>query len=406
MIDSTPVSATTEVILRKISGIGKCQLKFFIHIVRLVLSLRGRLNYLTMARYGSYSEKSYRLNFGKMGQSYDFKSFNSQLIKTYCSSTLAWVFDPTYINKSGKHTPGTGYFWSGCAGALKWGLELSELAVLDVVNHTAMHYHAVRTSFVKGEESLRAYYAQLLCEQAEELLKISKIMIFDAFFSKKAFVDSICKSGFILVSRLQKNIYLRYAYKGEQKKGKGRNKVYGDKIDLKNLSPDHFTLFEQNQEERAYEGLAHVRGLKRWCKVVIVHKIKEGKVKSALIYFSTDITMSGQQVYDYYRLRYQIEFIFRDTKGYLGLQHTQSRQEEALDFHFNLALTTYNIAKATHWLALDKEQRNAFSIQDIKTQYVNQLLLDRLISIYGKDPSVEINNPEIRKLYHLGRIAA
>lgn len=43
---------------------------------------------------------------------------------------------------------------------------------------------------------------------------------------------------------------------------------------------------------------------------------------------------------------------------------------------------------------------------DIKTQYVNELILDRLISIYGKDPSIEKNKPEIRELYQLGRIAA
>ena len=43
---------------------------------------------------------------------------------------------------------------------------------------------------------------------------------------------------------------------------------------------------------------------------------------------------------------------------------------------------------------------------DIKTQYVNELLLDRLISIYGKDPSIEKNNPAIRDLYLLGHIAA
>ena len=43
---------------------------------------------------------------------------------------------------------------------------------------------------------------------------------------------------------------------------------------------------------------------------------------------------------------------------------------------------------------------------DIKTQYINELVLDKLISIYGKDPSVEKENPKIRELYHLGRIAA
>ena len=112
------------------------------------------------------------------------------------------------------------------------------------------------------------------------------------------------------------------------------------------------------------------------------------------------------QVLQYYRIRYQIEFLFRDAKGFLGLEDTQSRQEEALDFHFNISLSTLNIAKAMHWLSIPKEERGAFSMADIKTQYINELVLDKLISIYGKDPSVEKENPKIRELYHLGRIAA
>lgn len=35
----------------------------------------------------------------------------------------ALAFDPSYILKAGKKTPGVGYFWSGVAGRAKWGLE-------------------------------------------------------------------------------------------------------------------------------------------------------------------------------------------------------------------------------------------------------------------------------------------
>ena len=156
----------------------------------------------------------------------------------------------------------------------------------------------------------------------------------------------------------------------------------------------------------AYEGLAHIRSLKRWCKVVILHTFKDGKVDKAFICFSTDPNMAGLKVLQYYRISYQIVFVFRDSKGHLGLEDCQTRQEKALDFHFNISLTTLNIAKATHWLSILEEKRGAFSMTDIKTQYTNELMLDKLISIYGKDPSVEKNNPKIRELYALGRIAA
>jgi hypothetical protein len=391
-------------ILSKMSDITKCQFKFIPHVVRLFLSIRGRLTYLNLDRHGDYCEQSFRINYEK---TFDFKSYNTSLIQTYCGDELIWIFDPSYLAKSGKHTPGIGYFWSGCAGAMKWGLELSALAIGDIDNHTAMHYHVTQTQAIKGEESLRMYYAKLLVEQAEELQKLSKILAVDAFFSKKPFVDSICAAGFTIISRLQNNIHLRYAYTGEKRAGRGRPQEYDGKIDPKNVSLDHFTLVKSDETARIYEGIAHVRCLKRWGKIVIVHYLKEdGTVRNVSIYYCSDKEMAGLKVYQYYRLRYQIEFLFRDAKGHLGLEHSQSRQEKAIDFHCNMALTTLNTAKAMHWFDKPKAQRPPFSMADIKTQYVNQQLLDRLIIIYGKDPSVEINNPEIKKLYQLGRIAA
>lgn len=399
------VSTFTAAILQKMIGIKKCQAAFISHIVILFLSMRSRKNFLMMGRYSNLSEQTYRNNFKK---DFDFKAANSILIKEHCGSDLAFIFDPSYIKKSGKKTPGTGYFWSGCANSVKWGMEISSLAVADMENHTAMHYHAQQTQYIKtkDEDTLRTYYSKLIAAQAPDMLKISNVIILDAFFSKQGFVDSMCELGFCMVSRLQSNIYLKYAYTGERKKKPGRPKIYDGQVDLKNLREDHFTVLKKTDDEIAYQGVVHVRALGRWCSVVIVHIMKGEKVHKALVYFSTDKDMAGEKVYQYYKMRYQIEFLFRDTKNHLGLEDSQSRQTKALDFHFNMALTTLNIAKAMHWYSIPKEKRTTFSIQNIKTQYINQFILDRLILIYGKDPNLEINNPNIRELYDLGRITA
>ena len=198
----------------------------------------------------------------------------------------------------------------------------------------------------------------------------------------------------------------RYWYTRPQKGGKGRKKEFDGKIDPKNVPTQHFTCIHQNDKEVIYEGMAHIRALKKWCKVVIVQIMKNDKVSSALIYFSTDKDMTGNRVLKIYKMHFQIEFLYRDAKQFVGMEHCQSRQEKTLDTHFNTALTTLNIAKAIHWLSIPKEQISAFSMADIKTQYINKPILDEIISIYGKDPKVEKNKPEIRRLYQLGRIAA
>nr|WP_309575536.1 hypothetical protein [Moraxella osloensis] len=61
----------------------------------------------------------------------------------------ALAFDPSYINKTGKHTDGVGYFWSGVVNKAKWGLELGGLDVLDIDRHASFHLNAMQTIEVK-----------------------------------------------------------------------------------------------------------------------------------------------------------------------------------------------------------------------------------------------------------------
>lgn len=391
-------------ILGKMTGISKCQLKFFPHIALLYLSMRTRLNYLMFWRHGKYCPESYGLNFEKP---FDFALFNTNLINVVCGQERLLFFDPSYLSKSGKKTPGVGYFWSGCASAVKWGLELMSIAIGDVENHSALHYSSALTKYQKGKDSLRMYYANWINKQATVLQKISKVLVVDAFFSKKPFIDSLCASKFTVVTRLQKNVIMRYKYEGGKRQGRGRPQTLDGQIDIKNVSTNHFRLLQVDNETRIYEGLAHVRCFKRWCKVAIVHYMKDnGEVDRIYIYCSTDPNLEGIKVFQYYKLRYQIEYLFRDAKGFVGLEDSQSRKEKAINFHCNLSLTVLNIAKAMHWYSIPKADRKSFSMSDIKTQYGNEFLLDKLIKHYGKDPLIEKNKPKIKKIYELGRITA
>jgi hypothetical protein len=109
---------------------------------------------------------------------------------------------------------------------------------------------------------------------------------------------------------------------------------------------------------------------------------------------------------DYYRSRFQIEFIYRDAKQFTGLHDCQARGENKLNFHFNTSLTSINIAKVTHWLSVPKTTRPAFSMADIKTMYHNELLLNRFISVFGISANKLKNKNRIRELITYGTIAA
>lgn len=403
------IKTLTEQILNKIPTIGKWQRKFIIHLFTLWFSIRGRYNYINIARYGEYIEDTYRKNASRC---FPFLKFNRLLVEQFFSAECLIAFDPTYISKSGKHTLGVGYYYSGCAGREKWGLEFSGIAAVDLKIKKALHLEAVQTvrdSNNLEKETLLEYYARQLTDRKEQLKLVSNLIAADSFFARAPFVEPITKAGFHLVTRLQKNIYMRYLYKGPRRKGRGRPKQYDGKVNPNDLRENEFNVFDQSEDGSwiAYHAIVNIRSWKRSASVVIVnHLDKKGVVKSYKIFACTDIEMLGSQVKHNYEARYQIEFLFRDAKQEAGLEHCQARSKEKNHFHVNTALTCVSLAKAAYYLTIPEEQRKAFSIADIKTVYSNQLFFDRIISWFGFSPNLKLINSVRQKVLKFAKRAA
>ncbi|MBK8505507.1 MAG: hypothetical protein IPL46_26910 [Saprospiraceae bacterium] len=52
------------------------------------LSIRGRINFLQLARYGKYHESTYRMGFER---DFDFLTFNILLVEQYCGANCILV---------------------------------------------------------------------------------------------------------------------------------------------------------------------------------------------------------------------------------------------------------------------------------------------------------------------------
>ena len=388
--------------LNKMQNVNKWQYQFLLEVFGLYLSIKGRINFLQFERFGKRTEQSYRNQFA---QNFDFLDFNKQLILEEGSGHFTIAFDPSYISKSGKSTYGVGYYWSGVAGSTKWGLEIGGIGVIDIDNHTAFHLEAVQTPNDLESKTLLGFYAQSIIERKKSLQEISKYVVADAYFSKEPFVTELTDNDFELVSRLRNDAYLRYKFTGQQKGGKGSPKEYDGKIDYNNLNMKHFSLMEENNKCRIYNGKVHSKALKRFINLVIVYT-KRKKNWSHQLYLSTDLNLDANLLLEYYQTRFQIEFIFRDAKQFTGLNSFQGRSKEKLNFHFNTSLTSINLAKITHWLSVSKQDRQAFSMSSIKTMYHNQLLINRFINVFGIMPNKKKNIRKIRELVKWGVIAA
>ena len=398
-----------DTILAKMPDLNKWKRDFLAHNFKLQCQLRGRHNFLNMSRYGGKNESTYRNNYSF---DFDFSSFNISLIKKYFSEDCAVAFDPSYIRKSGKDTPGSGYFWSGCLNRSVWGLEIGGFAAVDIDQNTALHYRADQTFFDKEQYgSLLEYYACLVVSRVAEILQISKYLVVDAFFSREPFVSKVYDAGLEIISRLRDDADLLYPYVGPHPKRRGPKTKWAGKFDPKNLNEAYFApcLVQQDNEKQEnyelHEGVVYSKALKRFIKLVVQYKLDDqGEMKSYKLFCSTDLQLSGVQIFLLYKMRFQIELLYRDAKQFTGLEHCQSRKEDKLDFHFNTALTTVSLAKAAFHLNKPMEERKPFSMRDIKTQMFNDLMMDIIIKECGIAPNCPIIQKARKRVTSLGRI--
>lgn len=379
--------------------INKWKRVFMCETLTLFLTIKGRINFLQLARYGKYSEQRYRQQFES---GFDFMAFNTELVKSHGGGTYIIAIDPSFVSKAGKCTPGIGYFWSGQAGSVKRGLEIVGLAAIDVTNHTGFHLEATQTIVSeKGDATLTQLYSKIIVDREKILKSLSNIVVADAWFSKKPFVDQIADKGFDLISRLRDDASLQYIYNGPKSKKTGRPKKYAGKVNPKALDMDVFSQVKTPDGVVLDTAVVYCKSLQRNIRLVCLPMGKGHK-----LYFCTNTKLDAVQIFQYYQLRFQIEFLYRDGKQHTGLNHCQARSKNKLYFHTNAALTSINLAKVAHWLPLPLQDRPAFSMNDIKTLNHNLLIIRRVFSKFGINPNTPKNQNYLKELITFGTIAA
>ena len=393
-----------EATLSKVTGVKKPVSKFIIHIMELWLGMNCRYVFTNMERWGSMTEKSYRHGFKKF---FDWFSFNFHLVRQYGGKEIIAVFDPSYISKSGKQTYGLGMFWSGTRQRALKGIEIGCLAFADVVSGTALHGEAVQTPSPKElkekGKTLVNHYVEVIEKHISDILSVTGYLAVDGYFMKKEFINPLLKEGLHIVTKARSDANLMYVFKGKQKTGKGRKKMYDGKIDIKKIDKRRLPCCYSDEQMKVYGGVVYCVLLKR---TVLAAFIYYGEKQKPEIIICTDTDMAEMTMCKYYGLRFQVEFLIRDAKQHTGLEDCMARDEQKLHTHFNIAMTAVSIAKAAYHLSVPKEQRGSFSMADIKMKYMNQLITKRIFSNLALDMSCR----KIKRIYNqclnFGRLRA
>ena len=355
----------------------KPQRKFIAHLLGLLLMLPGHATFRNMSRYSSYHEKTFARWYDRP---FDGVSLNKAAITQGVAPAheQAWAIDASFIPKSGKQTYGLDRFWNGCHSRAETGLALSTVAWIDSTGNCAYALSVEQTppsEDLSGPDATRldAYLDQFTRLVTAHDLRPLRYLIADGGYSHQKFVTGVCTLGWHQIGKLRADANLRYLYHGPKRPGRGRQKTYDGKVPWSDLS--RFERLESEDEHIVlyHQVLNHVQ-FQRNLQVVVVVNTRANRY---VVLFSTDVTLEALTLYRSYKARFQIAFLFRDSKQFTGLMACQARAKAKLHFHFNASLTAVSFAKLAG-RQQDPYGNHAFSMASLQRRAFNQHLLDRI----------------------------
>ena len=367
--------------------------KFITHLLGLLLMIPGHATFRNMSRYSPYHEKTFARHYDT---DLDWVSLNKIAITREVppEHEQGLVIDASFISKSGKQTYGLDRFWNGSHSRTEKGLEISTLAWLDLNDNCAYGLSVEQTPAgieTANSEATRmdAYLDQLSRVVKTHELTFLRYVIADGAYSKQKFVAGVRALGLHQIGKLRADANMRYLYQGPKRPGPGRQKTYDGKVDWRDLSRFERLDTEDEHIVLYHQVLYHVQ-LKCNLKVVVVFNTQYNRYA---ILFSTDVEIYTLTLYRDYKGRFQIEFLFRDSKQFAGLSKRQARYKAKLDFHFNASLSAVTFAKleARHQHGPGAQ---AFSMASLKRRAFNQHLVDRICVHLANGQRLEKSSPD------------
>jgi putative transposase len=170
-------------------------------------------------------------------------------------------------------------------------------------------------------------------------------LVLDGHFGNSPTLHMAQQCGLHLISKLRADAALYVPYDGPYQ-GRGPRRKYGAKLDYAALPEQYLrqTRVEAQLETRIYQAELLHKEFAQPLNVVIIEKTNlTTQVRAHAILFSSDLALPYDQLIDYYSLRFQIEFTFRDAKQYWGLDDFMNVTAVAVANAANLSLFMVNV---------------------------------------------------------------
>jgi DDE superfamily endonuclease len=393
-------------------GLGQPQRKFLATLFVTILVRRGRVNFRNLSRYCDYAERTIARQFRAP---FDWPDFHQRVLMTALAphSELISAHDASFISTSGKQTFGLGHFCNGCASRAERGLEMSTLAVVDVTRRCAFTLASAQTppgeaaTQAEPEETRVDFYKQQLREHRHRLPPGVKYHCVDGYYVKKKYMDAVVSLHLHAITKLRSDADCVFLYTGPHPKRRGARRKYDGKVNFQALH--RFEALGTRPEKphlHLYTAVVWPKTLQRRVRLVVLLNRQDPAKPRVIVLGSPDPDLNGHKLIDLYVARFQIEFLFRDSKQCTGLLDCQARAEAALDFHCNASLATLNLVRAADVGMQQDQAPHVFSMASWKQCQCNERLLDVFMEKFALDPTGVKNHACYDELRTYGAIAA
>ena len=372
-------------------------------------------------------------------------------------ATLFWLFfrthllqrddvyllagDETVVTKAGKHTHGLDRFFAGLYGKPVPGLAFFTLSLISTTRRRSFPIaleQVLRTPEEKataraktalpapkrkpGRPKGSTTKAKTTVDLSPELSRIQSMirallsriggllpltyLVMDGHFGNNHALQMTQQCNLQLISKLRSDSALYLPYSGPYA-GRGPRRIYGAKLDLRALPASALrqTTVADGIETCIYQLEARHKTVADPLNVVVLVKTNLTTHSQAhVILFSSDLALPFATLIDYYGLRFQLEFNFRDAKQYWGLEDFMVTDPTAVTNAANLSLFMVNLVERV--LQDIRPYHPAISVLDLKAHCRGAKYVEETLKLLPESPEPVILERIFTKIVGIGRIHA
>jgi putative transposase len=231
-----------------------------------------------------------------------------------------------------------------------------------------------------------------------------RYLVLDGHFGNNNALQLAQQNQLHLVSKLRHDAALYLPYEGPYA-GRGPRRKYGARLRPAHMPPHLLKerTIDGHLQSEIYQATVWHKSFAQQLNVVLIVKTNlTTQARSHVILFSSDLALSYERLIRFYRLRFQIEFTFRDAKQLWGLEDFMTVTPTAVRNAAALSLFMVNLSYVA--LAQLRPTLPTASVLDLKAFFRGRFYATQTLNALPNPPEPFIFEQILNRIAALGRI--